>query len=165
VLTGVRIRWQEFLHYCLRVPSVLAFYYQNANAKSESAYFRKNIGGAERRQFLRVLGIQGEPLARFLATSCRVTRSSIQKRHSAARSSTESRWAVRASIGAKSKASYPASDRLRRYKEPHLHYTPFSPFCPYLISVFPLHTVFTKKSDTKRPQISPRSCFVHNNMI
>jgi hypothetical protein len=46
VLTGVRSRWQEFLHYCLRVTSVLAFLCKNANAKSEFVTLCENIGGA-----------------------------------------------------------------------------------------------------------------------
>jgi hypothetical protein len=46
LLTGVRRKWQEFLHYCLREPSVLAFLCQNANAKSEFVTLCENIGGA-----------------------------------------------------------------------------------------------------------------------
>jgi hypothetical protein len=37
----------------VRAPSVCAFLYQNAHAKSEFAYLRKNMGGAERQPFLR----------------------------------------------------------------------------------------------------------------
>jgi hypothetical protein len=49
-----------------RAPSVFAFLCQNANAKSEFAYLRENIGDAMRRQFSRALGVsRGLPLDAF----------------------------------------------------------------------------------------------------
>jgi hypothetical protein len=60
--------------------------YQNANAKSVFLTLRQNIGDAGASTVLaRTLGIQGEPLARFLVTSCRVTRSNIKRTNRSAR--------------------------------------------------------------------------------
>jgi hypothetical protein len=54
---------KDFCNRIVRNTFVLAIFYQIANAKSEFAKLRKNIGGAERRQFLRALGVlRGLPL-------------------------------------------------------------------------------------------------------
>jgi hypothetical protein len=65
--TRARSRWQKTLSHISRAPFVLAFFHQNANAKSESAHLRKNIGGAKRQQFLRAPRVpRGNPLVPFL---------------------------------------------------------------------------------------------------
>jgi hypothetical protein len=65
----------------LRASSLLAFYYQNANAKAEFFYFCEKMSRATAPRPFRTAGFQRvlDPLARFLVTSCRVTRSNTQK--------------------------------------------------------------------------------------
>ena len=76
----------------LRASFVLAIFYPIANTKSESSYFRANMSVATAKRRLRVAGIQRAlgPLARFLVTSCRATRSNIKKVNRSARAEARS---------------------------------------------------------------------------
>jgi hypothetical protein len=55
----VRRRQQNFCFCLLRVTFVLAFSYQNASAKAEFVYSRKNIGGAEAPTVFALRGAKG----------------------------------------------------------------------------------------------------------
>ena len=66
-ITGCVALGKSLCNRILRAPSVLAFFYQNANAKSEFVYFREKMSKATASRPFRVAGIQRalSPLARF----------------------------------------------------------------------------------------------------
>ena len=82
-----------------------SIFYQIANAKSEFAKLRKNIGGAERRQFLRALGVlRGLPLNPLSWFILSRMRKNEHNRSASARSSVS---ACRRNLRSKEKAQTP----------------------------------------------------------